>query len=272
MSVSKASLAPIAQDQSKSMVTLQYMPSLLNHSCIPNATWRLFGNVMVVRSNCNITRGAEVTIAYTPPSGTAETRYKALNRMLDQPCDCELCDWDRADGEAVLACRKKFESLDLRKSVDAEALENMILEATATYPSDRTAFRVMMVDLHDEAMQFYQNQLSIAATARLPPSALLHIQESAIRHGILAVKAAGMILVAGGSTRKHALPISKSCLPPNTVVQEQIIIIITQVAATFLMICKFDDAQRWFRAAWFGELHCIICFIAHIYGNLRFWN
>jgi len=190
-------------------------------------------------------------IAYTAPSGTAETRYKALEHMLDQPCDCELCDWDRKDGETVWVSRKKFESLDLRCSVDADTLEKVIIEATATYPANHISFRVMMVDLHDEAMQFYQQKLIRAAETGLPLSAIHTIHKDIIRHGILAVQATGIIVVTGGSTHNHTLPISKSCLPPNTAIQEQVIFILTQLAASFLMIGKMKDAHRWFRAAWF---------------------
>ena len=255
-----ASLTCPEQDSSTWIVSLQHISSLLNHSCMPNATWRLFGDVMVVRSNRDIVRGTELTIAYTAPSGTAETRYKALEHMLDQPCDCELCDWDRKDGETVWVSRKKFESLDLRCSADADALEKVIIEATATYPADHISFRVMMVDLHDEAMQFYQQKLIRAAETRLPLSAIRTIHEGIIRHGILAVQATGIIVVTGGSTHKHTLPISKSCLPPNTAIQEQVIFIITQLAASFLMIGKMKDAHRWFRAAWFGEVHRMLYF------------
>jgi hypothetical protein len=212
---------------------------------------------MVVRSNCDIKCGTELTIAYTAPSGTAETRYKELKHMLDQPCDCELCDWDRTAGETVQASRKKFESIDLRKSVDAKALEKTIMEATATYPSDRTTLRVMMVDLHDEAMQFYQNKFIEATSRSAPLSVLCHVHEDIIRHGILAVQAAGVVVLSGGTAPKHTLPISKAHLPPNTVFQEQIIFIFTQLAASFLAIGKLNDAQRWFRAAWFGMIHHI---------------
>jgi len=41
------------------------LPSLFNHSCHPNAVWRCFGDVMVVRAREMISLGTEITLAYT---------------------------------------------------------------------------------------------------------------------------------------------------------------------------------------------------------------
>jgi hypothetical protein len=71
-----------------------------------------------------------------------------------------------------------------------------------------------------------------------PPEeiSLFNLHENAICHRILAIQAAGVALVINGLRDKHALPISKSYLPPNTTTQEQVIFVITQLAATFIMI------------------------------------
>lgn len=78
--------------------------SLFNHSCLPNALWRIVGDCMVVRTSQRIAAGAEIVMPYV--SGRDHDRKKVLNKFLDsKDCDCPLCKLDRADGPNRLAKR-----------------------------------------------------------------------------------------------------------------------------------------------------------------------
>ncbi|KAG8944882.1 hypothetical protein FRC04_001415 [Tulasnella sp. 424] len=80
------------------------LPSLLNHSCNPNAAWVCFGDVMVIRATRDIPKGSEVFISYRPGDASFIKREKSLRHYFDK-CTCDLCTLDRVDGEA--ACKKR---------------------------------------------------------------------------------------------------------------------------------------------------------------------
>ena len=86
---------------------LFYACSFMNHSCIPNTDRIAFGDVMVIRTNTDIKKGAEITQSYV-----ARTPYHLrASRLKDNwgiDCTCAMCQADHMEGHEVLARRKQL--------------------------------------------------------------------------------------------------------------------------------------------------------------------
>ncbi|RAL67446.1 hypothetical protein DID88_008201 [Monilinia fructigena] len=74
--------------------------SIINHSCIPNATWRLNQNhplepisIVEVRFVTDVKRGEEITISYCALDAEVLRRQHFLNERYGFYCQCEACVW-----------------------------------------------------------------------------------------------------------------------------------------------------------------------------------
>jgi tetratricopeptide (TPR) repeat protein len=72
----------------------------INHSCVPNAKKEYTGDLMVLRATKPIKTGEEIFHSYDE-SLDYEVRQKALMTTWGFECHCELCDAEKADGQAV---------------------------------------------------------------------------------------------------------------------------------------------------------------------------
>lgn len=267
---------------SSTTTALHILPSLFNHSCIPNATWRFMGDLLIVRANKDIQRGVEITLAYTAPTGGHLDRARRLYPNITTPCDCQLCKWDREDGEAAVDLRGRLVGKDLRSSYTEAQLKAAICSMSSTYSSPGRSLYPSLVDAHDEAMQWYQNRfVPSVASVRAGNN---HEAHMAVYHGIEALKAAGMVVLdekqprsslgtqtkpPRGSRRQQVpsppseftLPIAKDHLPANSAIQDQCMLIMTQIQTMQLACLRQVESKRWLRAAWYGE--CTI-FLGHV--------
>lgn len=97
-------------------VALFYVPSYINHSCMPNALKYSIGDMMFIRSSTDISAGEEIFIPYTDfLDGTSlEERNAHLNNRVDGfTCHCGLCEYERSNAAvvepAVLLTRRMYE-------------------------------------------------------------------------------------------------------------------------------------------------------------------
>lgn len=228
-------------------VTFNTLPSMFNHSCFPNATWRLFGNVMVIRAVKDVKTGEEITLTYVSPAGDTRTRADSLREHLSV-CDCELCKWDGIDGEAAWKVREEMEARNARSCSSESELHQLVKRLTDSYSSSGVFVRPHLVFMHDEAMQWYQERLykDMRNVAYL---------KGFVHHALMALKSAGIRIIddplAGQQTSRTEfdLPIAKSPLPTNSATQEQCIFIITQLAVFVVGLRGILSGKRWFRAA-----------------------
>ena len=146
--------------------SLFYLSSFCNHSCVPNATRVLFGDVMVVRALLPLSQGDEITLGYISPDVGIEEREKILKQAFGFQCDCWYCREENMDGEAAYKRRKevvdtegpKATALVRQATGNAEdgnydavlfsaafkAIENIKDKLEATYHPDRGRFRPEM--------------------------------------------------------------------------------------------------------------------------------
>src|SRR5258706_12553935 len=142
--------------------SLFYLSSFCNHSCVPNATRALFGDVMVVRALLPLSQGDEITLGYISPGINIDARQKSLKQTFGFQCDCWYCREEKMDGEAAHKRRKEMVDTELPKAMalvrQAEdgnyeavlfsaafnALENIKDKVEATYHPDRGRFRPEM--------------------------------------------------------------------------------------------------------------------------------
>lgn len=86
-----------------SLSALFVTASLFNHSCEPNAFWRTYGDIMVVRARLDISSGAELFIPYC-----SSDNVDVLARHLPAGCTCGLCTLDKLDGIERVRQRAKL--------------------------------------------------------------------------------------------------------------------------------------------------------------------
>jgi len=161
-------------------ISLFYLPSFCNHSCVPNATRTLFRDVMVVRALLPLSKGDEVTLGYISPDVSIDEREKTLETGFGFQCDCWYCREEKMDGEVARKERKQVVDIELPKamvlvrraigkardgnydaalvSVAIKAIERAKDKLEATYHPDRGCLRLEMAhmwrglsDLHNIA-------------------------------------------------------------------------------------------------------------------------
>ncbi|GFZ43667.1 hypothetical protein JCM24511_01387 [Saitozyma sp. JCM 24511] len=72
------------------------LPSLMNHSCIPNTSSFSLGDLMVVRALHDLQKGTEITTSYFPGDEPAASRFDKSTKWSSK-CDCQLCTDDAAE-------------------------------------------------------------------------------------------------------------------------------------------------------------------------------
>ncbi|KIM83617.1 hypothetical protein PILCRDRAFT_431027 [Piloderma croceum F 1598] len=246
-------------DQSPEMETpsaIYGLPSLFNHSCHPNAVWRCFGDVMVIRARETIPRGSKITLAYTL-GDTYVARDEKLKSILQAKCDCALCSSDRADGEE--ACRRREQLVEELLAVKRESnerkgtvmVEHTVIEAhvqslASTYRSNCKLPRPALYRAHSDAMQ----SLELEASRKNR----LDLLRLSIQQGFKALEAAGFIgidsTLVGGKASRHALPLSKERLATCSVDIDTCALLMAHLSTSFVGLSQVIRAERWLRAAW----------------------
>lgn len=238
---------------------LYLLPSLINHSCIENATRRFFREVMVIRAKTNISKGEEITLSYTW-GDTVSIRQSRLNKY-GFTCACILCEDERADGE--LACRRREELVknmgdigpgdqkaapvtakSLRKTT--KALELTIKQVSETYTSShRTTVRPPLVWLHHWLSQKLRTQADRHD---------VRLYHQAISEEIKAIDAMGVPVIDKSTRGEIAGPHQRDSLPIKTDGGPQgggnCVMMALTIVASFLTLGDDLRAVRWLRAAW----------------------
>ena len=98
-------------------ISVFYLCSFCNHSCVPNAHRAVFGDVMIVRALLSLSKGTEITLGYVPRNVSLEEREKKLERIFGFRCDCWYCKEEKMDGFAARRRRETVLEIDLSKAV-----------------------------------------------------------------------------------------------------------------------------------------------------------
>lgn len=99
---------PDEVDKAKSGSALFLGGSLFNHSCAPNAIWRMYGDVQVIRARQPIRTGDEVFIAYVPAEAPQSMRKGVLRAHFADGCTCAYCADERIDSPQQVARRAEL--------------------------------------------------------------------------------------------------------------------------------------------------------------------
>ncbi|BGP36476.1 hypothetical protein JCM10449v2_000377 [Rhodotorula kratochvilovae] len=113
--------------------------SLFNHSCCPNAQWRCFGDVQVIRACAPIKRGEECFIAYIPAEAPQKTRDGVLKVHFPAGCSCTYCADVRLDKAADLKLRDELVGPSSRYIAIRDAINGARVTSLASIrPQQRT--------------------------------------------------------------------------------------------------------------------------------------
>ena len=104
-----------------------YIPSFINHSCLPTANQRFIGDISIVTANRDVPADSEITLSYVSVyrSLSAAGRRTELRDRWGFWCECELCQFetDPLNREAIAR------SLQLRElSIGLSSLSNNPLQ------------------------------------------------------------------------------------------------------------------------------------------------
>ncbi len=228
-------------------------PSLFNHSCHPNALWRCFGNVMVLRSARSIRAGEEIYIAYCDGS-SHEDRKKTLNVLLERPCDCCMCMVEREDAESDVMEREAV-SEEFHAHISANGLtkctltvvEECLRRIEATYRRPQAVPRESLFAAYHSAMQLTEHRGHVRVD--------LALVCRSIQYGWKSLQAAGFKgldeAMSASRDLRFVLPLSKECLGHNMTV-DLCILNMVHISGSFMALSEVVCAERWRRAAWWG--------------------
>jgi SET domain len=159
--------------------SLFYLPSLCNHSCVPNTQRTLFGDVMVVRALARLSQGDEITLGYISYASSFEEREKTLEQNFGFKCDCWFCREEEMDGKPARERRREAADTGISEatalvrqttgrahtrnqdvalhSAAIRAIEHAKVKVQATYHPERSQFRPDMYDLWRALSDLYHN-------------------------------------------------------------------------------------------------------------------
>ena len=100
-------------DEFLSTSGLWFILAYMNHSCCPNTFLTFYKDVCIIRANCNIPAGTELTAARFQIS-EYEVRSDKLLKMWNYKCDCKLCKFESDPMNEALLNKAKV----LREKVD----------------------------------------------------------------------------------------------------------------------------------------------------------
>ena len=87
---------------------LWYLPSLFNHSCIPNCYHFGFGDILIIIATNEINPNSELNINYFYGDMLYDTRRNYCKIYYNFECNCELCKYEK----------KKFNENNEKKVLD----------------------------------------------------------------------------------------------------------------------------------------------------------
>ncbi|KAK4700681.1 hypothetical protein P7C70_g5558, partial [Phenoliferia sp. Uapishka_3] len=96
---------------SKASGALFARSSLFNHSCVPNALWTMYGDVIVIRSRIAIKSNDEIFLPYFDALDPGTRKDSGMRKFFPNsknPCACALCVADQIDGLQNLTKRIKL--------------------------------------------------------------------------------------------------------------------------------------------------------------------
>jgi hypothetical protein len=253
-------LAHAPQESEKETPSAMYtLPSLFNHSCHPNALWCCFGDVMVIRAREKIPQGIEITLPYV--SGSTYTKRKQnLATFLQGACDCPLCVSERADGDE--ACRRRDQLIEERAAIkrdniqhrgtslnDPKAAETHAQILASTYRANHNLPRQPLFMAYFDAMQSLEREANRRER--------LDLMKRSVQYGFKALEVAGFTgidtTLGGGKPSHRALPLSKERLATCSVQIDTCALLMAHLSASFVCLSQIPRAERWLRAAWWGE-------------------
>ena len=85
---------------------LWYLPSLFNHSCIPNCYHFGFGDILIIIATNEISPNSELNINYFYGDMLYDTRRKYCKIYYNFECNCELCKYEKKKFNEIM--KKKF--------------------------------------------------------------------------------------------------------------------------------------------------------------------
>ncbi|KAF9021622.1 hypothetical protein BDZ89DRAFT_1071273 [Hymenopellis radicata] len=227
-------------------------PSLFNHSCHPNALWRCFGNVMVIRSRRSIKAGEEICIAYFVGSSLEDG--KALNSLLERPCDCPMCTVEREDAVSDVKEREAA-SEQLRAHIwdgltkcTLTVVEECLRRIEATYCRPQIVPRESLFYAYHSAMHFTEHRGHVRVD--------LALVRRSIEYGWKSLQAASFKgldeTMCASKDLRFVLPLSKECLGHGMTV-DPCILNMVHISGSFMALSEMYCAERWRRAAWWAH-------------------
>ena len=91
------SCSPRDAKETEEPIGIWYIPSFINHSCLPTANQRFIGDISIVRANRDLAAHSEITLSYVSVYGnlTEKDRGRELRERWNFTCGCELCEFER---------------------------------------------------------------------------------------------------------------------------------------------------------------------------------
>ncbi|KZT37527.1 hypothetical protein SISSUDRAFT_841212 [Sistotremastrum suecicum HHB10207 ss-3] len=251
--------SPLIENPFKGPTALFVMPSLFNHSCIPNASWQCYGDVMLIRSVQAIKCGSEVTISYCGKD--FESRQKLFKALLGCECDCSKCAMERDHVSATQNIYNLY-----KENVEKKHRRMEMGKHSWGSRKEVTGYLQKIVQAHLPlaelpSMELYCAHLDVMQCLEREANVKVDIPLlfTAIRHGFDALQAAGIADIdsrttqlASGKTQKkvaRVLPFSKGRLPTEVPFRSLVVIAI-HISASFVSVSEQLLAERWLRGAW----------------------
>ncbi|KAF5369362.1 hypothetical protein D9758_002497 [Tetrapyrgos nigripes] len=228
--------------QTETPSALYLFASMFNHSCLPNAMWFCFGDVMVISAARTIAEGEEIYIPYVTPSGSFKERQDGLRKHLPDECRCELCAQDRADG--VSNCQRREQLMEKIKSASTtQQYRRLLTQIEETYSSSRGNIRPELFFSKHGLGEMLRSNLK-QSHAQLSKSTFRSRMKETIELDLAALKNIGVAV----QDQPSGLPISTDCFP-SFLSRESLAAYYLSIAVNYLNLEDNSRAVSWVKAA-----------------------
>ncbi|KLO07469.1 hypothetical protein SCHPADRAFT_932417 [Schizopora paradoxa] len=247
---------------------LYVAPSLMNHSCMPNARREFIGTAIVIRTIQDLKKGEEVTVSYIDAQVSYDERRFRLMNSWRFNCSCGVCEADDEDGyearESRRALSKKMDDLEERidMTYDPVTAQRLAAEAKKTIDNMKRTY-------HEEHAKKAEGcKYELAKPLRLLADALgvagrLTSDKTLIKQSIEAkmqsLEVLGLKIT--DKTLTGALPKGKIPSPVDTsrvpqFYDEMEVETVLEISRFFKELGDKKRAKRWFKvAAWMESVY-----------------
>ncbi|WWD17729.1 hypothetical protein CI109_102170 [Kwoniella shandongensis] len=230
------------------------LPSLINHSCLPNVSQVFLGEVAYIRPVVDLPEGTELTISYV---FIEKSYYERMEQLDDWAigCSCQLCVLDRKDDH--FERQELMEKTHARLEKTSKALVKTGYESPAAKKESRQTL-VALYKLEDEVEKTYakgrprSTKIELGTVWKTIAILAAHVDlEESIKAEVASLECYGLVPATQAQRNTHGRSIQAfTYAPPGG---GAVIVSLLKISKMYYELNNTDEGRAWARTAFWAH-------------------